>query len=365
MGGEAKLLAEVRLEADCDLPLVSAKCLGQMRYFILGSGSNVTFLDKSLRPKLGDPIRSSKGREIFKSPPVNLGGLQLTGRAAVCTDLSQFSDYVGLQLTGILGLDSLDNHIVELDLSGLALRVYDCVPNGTKRDSKVVRLYGDRTGMRVRAKLPAIGPQEFLLDSGNAGSLQLNTDLFERLVKSGGIDQRYKSGALTESGEQSSETGRLRRLTLGDFKHEGLSIMKSPSPSSIGCAYLRRYVAVFDFPNHRLYLKPSKHFNDSENVLDKSGLLLFRHNGQTVVDLCGENSPGEVAGLQEKDRILSVNNKPVEKFSLYELRKLLMRDGEEVKMSIQRGEKPFDVIFRLREFRTFLPQPAEETSAKK
>lgn len=60
-----------------------------------------------------------------------------------------------------------------------------------------------------------------------------------------------------------------------------------------------------------------------------------------------------------------MNDKPVETFSLYQLRKLLKREGEDVRMTLQRGEKTFDARFRLREFRTFLPEPADDVPAEK
>ena len=171
-GPVAKVLAELRLREDCEAPIASVDCLGETRHFLLSTITSVTVLDDSLRTKLGDSIRrqtvaSDHGmipREIFKSPPVEFRGLQLRGRAGVCIDLSSISDYVGFQLAGLIGLDSLYNQIVELDLSGHTLRIYDRVPDGTKRDSVVLPLHGDGTGMTVRANLPIIGPQEFLLE---------------------------------------------------------------------------------------------------------------------------------------------------------------------------------------------------------
>jgi C-terminal processing protease CtpA/Prc len=89
-----------------------------------------------------------------------------------------------------------------------------------------------------------------------------------------------------------------------------------------------------------------------------------RRDGQTFIYLCRKKSPARVAGLKENDRILRVNGKPVEEFSIYRLRKTLSHEGEDVKMTVARGDKTFDVKFRQREFRTFLPESANENSMK-
>ncbi len=370
MGPNARVLAEVRLVEGCDIPIVSVECLGETRYFLLSTGTGATALDDSLRPKLGDTLQRQTGSsedgtlawEFFKAPPVDFGGLQIRGMSAICTDLHLFSEYAGLEVAGAIGLDSLFNHIVELDLSGRAIRIYDRVPESMERDSVVLPLH--EGSMTVRVNLPVIGPQEFLLDSRNFNSLELHADLFERLTKSGKIDQRFQYGSSAHR-KRRGEIGRLRRFALGDFMHQGVSIVKSEKYSAIGCGYLRRYVVVFDFPGQRLYLKPSKHFSEPEEPYDQSGLIFSRSDGQTVVDALWKHSPAKEAGLTKKDRILSVNEKPVEEFSMPELRKLLSREGEFVRMTIQRCGETLDFKFRLREFHTFLPKPIEPAVAEK
>lgn len=374
----AKPIAEVNLlPNNYGLALLPARCFGEVQYFLLDTGFTATVIDDGLRSSLGRPVRMGifhAGRvsfhvDVFKDPAIFLDGLRLKERTVVCFDLGPLNNLLrGEELIGIIGMDRLSEHVVALDMTEGVVRFYESVPESVKRDSACLELQRRKHQFFVTAELPAIGQEHFLLDTGYNSSLKLRSGIFDRLARLGEIEDRFENRRLAVGGMHTTVQGRLSSLELGSFKHTGLTVGRAiddEAVSVIGSAYLLRYVVVFDFPGERLYLKPSKYFKYTEGPSDKSGLAPVRRDGHTFISYLDQNSPAREAGLRNKDQILRVNDKPVDQFSLYKLRKLLTHEGKLVRMTIQRGERTFDVKFRLREYRTFLPDPPVEAPIEK
>lgn len=304
-GETATVLAEVRFQPDI-LVVVQATCLGKQRYFAFDTGATSTVIDNSLRDQLGDPTGTTKIRtatgviqlQTFQAPHLSVGNFQLRGERAFCGDLRRVSELVGASFAGLIGLDSFDDFVVALNPAEGTIRFYDRLPDDLVKDAESFPLKRTRLGFAVLGRLPRMGEEAFLLDSGGAWSITLGSQVFEQLSAGGEIQDRFEIHVSGVGGERTTEDGRLQTFQLGRFKHEDLSVTKaSDDVSTIGCSYLRRYVAVFDFPGRRLYLKPSKHFNDPEEPFDKSGLVPARRDDRTFIYLCRKNSPAREAGL--------------------------------------------------------------------
>lgn len=108
----------------------------------------------------------------------------------------------------------------------------------------------------------------------------------------------------------------------------------------IGNHLLKRYIIIFDYGTPAVYLKKYRS-RTKKNGYDKSGLVLFatgKNLNQFIIKNVVENSPADKADILVEDRLLSINNKPVQFLSLSRLNKILSsKVGKKVKLTLRRG----------------------------
>ncbi|MDB4285384.1 PDZ domain-containing protein [bacterium] len=93
----------------------------------------------------------------------------------------------------------------------------------------------------------------------------------------------------------------------------------------IGLGFLKRYHAMLDFPNRKLYLKRGlKSFKRDRE--DKSGIKLINDNGHLVIGLIDKRGPAADAGLATGDVISRVNSTAVSGSDLARARRVLNPD---------------------------------------
>lgn len=107
----------------------------------------------------------------------------------------------------------------------------------------------------------------------------------------------------------------------------------------LGSNILDRFDIIFDFKNSNLYLKPNEKFNESY-VFDRMGFSYVDRcktmKGWIVASLT-ENSAAERQGLKIDDKIISVNDIPVEQIP-YETQEAYFRKINKAKFVILRGD---------------------------
>jgi len=125
---------------------------------------------------------------------------------------------------------------------------------------------------------------------------------------------------------------------LSDDKYYGI----------IGNNILERFDVIFDFKNSNVYFKPNKNFNNAF-AHDKFGFLYvdrFKTMKSWIVTGLFENSSAEKSGLKIDDRIISVNNIPVEKINYKQQKSCFMKINN-LKLSVLRNEKIEQIEFKL------------------
>jgi C-terminal processing protease CtpA/Prc len=116
----------------------------------------------------------------------------------------------------------------------------------------------------------------------------------------------------------------------------------------LGLAFLSRFIVTIDFKNEILYLKRGAGFSRRDEI-DMSGLHLLRIDGKTIVYSVDEGSPADQAGVKAKDVIAKVDGKTAGEIEMWDIRRLLKSgDGKLIRMTVKRGEKTFEVSFRLK-----------------
>lgn len=242
--------------------------LGGAEYpFIVDTGSTVTVYDETLRPRLGQPVTThiagmgaGKARlQMFRAPEARLGKLELpTGGLVGCADLSAVRDVVrslsGQEVYGILGMDFLKDYVLQIDFEEKRLAIIEPGASPRRWGQGFPIEYASGGIPVLAATLSNDVQARFLVDTGDAGTGDIEAELFERLRAQGSLVVTGLVQCATGSGYRETPEGRLDRLTLGPYRHEGLKLFQSHW-NGLGLGYLSHYIVTFDFPNGILYLK--------------------------------------------------------------------------------------------------------------
>jgi hypothetical protein len=361
------IVAEVPLVPESSLALVAGRCFDEQRLFIFDTGASITMLDESLRPRVGDMLGTmriqgpfgQKTVPLFRVPPINLGTARVGGTRVTCGSMQSFQEAAGHPLLGILGIDAVERYVVEVDLVGQHLRLLSSIPAEVVHQSEAFEMRRDQMGCYLHAEFAKGESAELLLDTGLNSGISLEGPIFDRLRSEGVLQKCRELRLRTVSGDQTTYEAEMQRFKVGRFEHRGLQVMRTDKLSLAGCEYLRRYIVVFDFPDKRLYLRPSPEFDAPPAPRDKSGLRIIRRGKETVVHECLPDSPASEAGFEKFDRLLQLDGESVETLALDTLRDRLKRNGKTVQIGGTRFDGQFTRKITLREYRKLLPSASE------
>jgi hypothetical protein len=150
--------------------------------------------------------------------------------------------------------------------------------------------------------------------------------------------------------------GRVPKIVLGDYGvTDVLASFVAEDQSDqafhevmIGLGLLSRFNLTFDMSRHQLWLVPNRSFRDPFET-DLSGLTLGLPEGDALpVTAVQPGSPAADAGVRTGDRITRINDRAVDAIDFWELRKLLRRKGELVRLIVDREGEEVEISFHLR-----------------
>lgn len=322
----------------------------------------------------------------------------------VLKDDFDLSAKMGITINGIVGYNLLRNFIVKVNYNSRKITFYNRRHFTYKKCKKCevfpIRFYRKKPFIDAQVQLDTIGETltnvKLLIDSGGSDAIWLFEDTKESIK----TPKRFFRDILGEglSGIIIGNRSRIPKVKLKSFEIEQptASFLDSISTQnarnfkgrngSIGAGILSRFIVWFDYPNRKITLKKNGSFKKDFNY-NMSGLDIV-YNGKQLVkeaeptryaDAYGENaasnnntiafitsfsykfkpsykikevlenSPAALAGLQENDLIIRINNTAVYELSLGEIfYKLRERDGKKIKMLIERAGKKMKFSFHLK-----------------
>jgi len=336
--------------------LIPVKIGGQEYSFMMDTGSSHTMFDTSLRDKLGEPKRIIKAdtsgnpvvAQTFQSPAFSVGPFNLnSGYEVLCLDLRILSLIDGKQISGVLGMDFLKHHVIQIDFDKghLAfLRQVETNSASLGRDFEIT--FNQRGSTQIRGKILGQLDADFIIDSGNNSTGNLDSETFAVLLGKKNV-QVSEALVSTPSGLVKQRQVRVGSLTIGPFKYRDL-IFEEGNFNSLGLDFLSRHLVTFDFPKGRIYLKKGSQFNRIDEE-DMSGLHLLRISGKTVVHSVDEASPAGNAGIIAGDIIVKVEGKEAQMYDMGQLRQIFKsEDGRSITITIQRDDDLKEVAFILK-----------------
>lgn len=202
-------------------------------------------------------------------------------------------------------------------------------------------------------------PGIFGIDTGDDGALTLfgayySTHNFP--IQNPGIEA-FQGGV---GGSTSTLLSRVASLSIGPFTllhpltelhfATGGAFSSELVSGNLGSQIFRNFVLTFDYEHQSLYLNKSPEFG-YDMPYNRSGIHLdLNDEGAVIVVGVNKGSPGELAGIKEKDRIIAVDNQFVGQQLYSELEKQLFRPaGSHIAVSLLRDGKQVNLVLTLKE----------------
>jgi predicted aspartyl protease len=268
------------------------------------------------------------------------GAVQLSDVAAIAIALpEQLDNYFTRPLAGFIGYDLLSHFAVRIDyphktLTFIAADAF----HPTAADGVEMPLNLDSNLPTIQARLDALPPSQFLIDTGDADAA---VRLYGPYVTKNGLDKKYPRGAITVGGGIGG-VSRSRRTRIGTFTVAGVTFPNIPTDfsldtkggaslvnaGSLGSRLLSRFVITFDYPHNRVFFA-AVHGTRAAFVTRTTGVSLMETKDQqghihlAVADILPD-APALKAGLSDFDEVLAIDGKPAGQIGLTGARRLLL-----------------------------------------
>ncbi|MBW8042223.1 MAG: PDZ domain-containing protein [Planctomycetes bacterium] len=353
---DQKVLAQFKISKD-GYPILLPVTFKDKEYlFLLDTGCSHTVFDTSFKHKLGNVKKVKRAltagnrivAELFDAPEAFLGPLNVKDCGEVaCFDLKMLQSVIGRKVSGLIGMNFLKKHVVQIDFDKGTLSFLQPQEQQRSQWGNELPISYNPLGIpQITGNIYDSIKVDFWIDTGANSTGGLSSDIFDQILS----EKELKTSEIlfaTASGVIRQREIRIDSLSVGSFKYQYL-IFGEGNWSYLGLSFLSRHGVTLDFPNNRIYLKKGKGFKKDDET-DMSGLHLLHISNKTVVYSVDEGSPAQKAGIKAKDIILKLNDKDANQYDISELRRLLMsRDGHKIMMTIKQGDDVKDVSFLLK-----------------
>ncbi|UCG48243.1 MAG: aspartyl protease family protein [Phycisphaerales bacterium] len=345
------LAAEFQIPREPTPVLLPVNFHNQSLLFLLDTGCTNTVLDVSLKERLGAPKKFVRAQtagnpvitQLFEAPDARLGpfSLRTTGLAAVA-DLKMPGLILGKKISGIVGINFLKHHILQIDFDSGRLALLPPSTAPEPRWGRPLPISFDSLGLpRITATVLENIPVEFVIDTGLNATGAIENETFDKII----AERELKTVpilAATAGGSATGREARIPSLAVGPFEYRDL-IISDGSVNHLGLDFLARHQVTLDFPNSTVYLKKSKGFNRIDES-DMTGLHLLRIEGRTVVYSLDAGSPAQKVGLNAGDVILEFNGHDANALETWQIENLKRSGhGKRLMLTIERVEKTREI----------------------
>jgi hypothetical protein len=334
--------------------------------FILDSGSSGISLDSTtvayfgLKPSPSDrTIRGIAGIKkvgFLYDRKLTFPGLVVDSLDFHVNDYSVLTTVYGEQIDGIIGYSLLSRYIIKLNYDSLRIEICS---NGTLRYPRggyLIKPYINTLpvhGARIRDE--RVVNTRFLHDVGAGVCLMLSREFVDDSAFLRKKRKLYPKEGEGVGGSIIMNMTVVKEIKLGPYRfrnvpayifNDDYNVTSYPYLAGlIGNDLLRRFNVIFNYQKRDIHITPNTHFREPFDY-SYSGIELYFLEGRIEVGSIAKDSPGEEAGLQVGDIVVSVNNNFSQNFNQYKT--ILQAPGEKLKMIVRRNGELIQVNLRVR-----------------
>ena len=335
-------------------------------WFELDTGFQNCAIERTFAKKLGlvvgplERLQAPGGaieRATVTGARLAVAGHELLNPRISSLDLTSFGPFFGRAPDGILGYDFLRRYVVVLDYENRAIQFYDpasyendgpdsgIVLDTSSRQPYVTAVIATADGRRAEGR--------FLIDTGSSDAVNLNTPFAERHSISESTPRVLSVRGQSIGGETAGLLVRIAALELGGVRFsEPIASIVSDAvdrAGQISGEALRRATVTFDYSRNRMFMKPNRAARDPFESDMAGWYIVAGGTGlrDRLVFLVLEGSPAAKSGVQEGDRIVSVDGRRAQDMSLDEIRRLFQVEKAVRRVQLARGRRIIEVTLTL------------------
>jgi hypothetical protein len=351
-----RLLGEVDFRPNSSVITVQVLSQKMSGSFLLDTGTSLNIVDGSVFPELRERndsanLGTSNGRvqrAYFDPPDLQVGPFFLSRCGPVLRlDLTDQRRTLDPSIVGILGVSAFRDFVTQIDFDHGKVRFL-------WPDDRDHPEWGNAISLSTDHKVPVVkatvaGRQlEMAVAVGDDFSLSIPIDDFDEIVNA--------THAKTSSELIGTNTGLLKvpEMRIADFELAGtpykdlICCGNRHGIGSVGLGLLRRNLVTFDFPNHKLYLRPGRE-TDAPDERNLAGIRVGLMSGSILVGYVEEGSPAEDAGIRLDDKIVYIDGNSSTQYTLDEIHRLFSSEpGKQITLIMERGGATVHATIKLR-----------------
>ena len=343
--------------------------------FILDTGVNPLLITD---PTLQDNLKTSYLRKVkisgygnleqldatLTSTSVKLGDAEIENMPTIVLkeDILNFSNVLGKKIHGLIGYHFFNSFIVKVNYNTKRLQFISPIKKTKRKGEKIdFELYENKPYITVNISQEGVenAKLKVIVDCGASHAISLeslnNTPFPPPSIS---IDADLGAGL---AGDIKGKVARINYLKIGSFTFKDVvasypkyhidSATNKDRNANLGAEILQRFNITYDYPNRSMYLKRNYKFALPFEY-DMSGVDYYREIGKsnrTIINRIEKNSPGDIAGLQSGDEIVSIDLKRIDDLEFDEIVAIFKAQrGRFVVMEVYRDNKYLIKVLKLK-----------------
>src|SRR6185436_9528965 len=262
----------------------------------------------------------------------------------------------GEKIDGIIGYSLLSRYIFNINYDSSKISIFTNgrmrYPRGGWLYEPILRTLPVQTA-RIRDAITT--NSRFLFDIGAGLCIMLNKDFLE---DSNFLDKKrklYAKEAEGVGGKVDMHLTVIKEMRMGPYRFKNVPVFvfddtynltSYPYLSGIiGNELLRRFNLILNYAKREFYFIPNSRYQESFDYA-YSGIELYYVDGQIILGDVATDSPAEVAGLQEGDILVGINN--LLGANIQQYKTALQTAGEKVRVIVTRDGKLMEFSFKIK-----------------
>lgn len=323
--------------------------------FILDTGSGGISLDSStveylqLKPVPSDrTIRTIAGIRLVSfvnDQALKLGTLTIDSLNFHINNYDILTEVYGERIDGIIGYSVLKKYIFKIDYDSSRLDIFS---KGTLKYPKGGFLFKPIISTLpiepVRVRDSKTIQSRFLYDIGAGLCMMLSTDFIEDSMLLYKKRKFFTKEAEGPGGRIKMQMTVIKEIKIGPYRFRNVPVYIFKDEFNItsypflggliGNDILRRFNCILNYDKRDFYLTPNSHYLEPFDY-SYTGIELYYVNGQIIIGDVASGSPGEMAGLQEGDVVISINK--IFNQNLTQLKSALQNTNDKIKIIVRRN----------------------------